>query len=142
MQIDVIYTSRARFNQGDFPLHAASDFTYDGFSIKRFHKNDSKSLLAWDTRRKAKTQQAAEEPSVESPSGESTASAEEAGRYLLKNYKWSEQKKKQYAGLCPYGVSEESPRPNNASAAGSSSASPSKGKPVSLASLVGGSGKN
>lgn len=63
--------------------------------------------------------------------GDNSDLTEEEGRYLIKGYHWSEQKVKQYAGVCPYGISEPYERYDPEEAKKKSS-----GTPKSLGSFV------
>ena len=84
----------------------------DGISIRRETPKPSgaKSLLTWDSNRKKVSQgnrNLSPPPNQENNSTTKSAnSQEEAGRYLIKGYHWSDTKSKQYAGTCPYGISE------------------------------------
>lgn len=75
----------------------------EGVRLKRVSKNDSKSLLAWDVARKTTSTVSR---TVEAPQ-EVRQSEMPDELYSMKNYKWSDQKKKQYAGVCPFGIAEE-----------------------------------
>jgi hypothetical protein len=81
----------------------------DGLSITRLHPNNTggaKSLLAWDCSRKSKSSQSLSPPPKDSEEAVEGGGGVEDGRFLIKGYHWSDQKQKQYAGVCPYGISE------------------------------------
>jgi hypothetical protein len=59
-------------------------------------------LLTWNTARKSNK-------SSEVPTNRRTSpspASQDSEMFLMKNYQWSETKKTQYAGSCPYGVEQ------------------------------------
>ena len=109
--------------------------------LKRQNKTETKNLLQWNTGRKASK---AIDREVSSPRISLTPSGtfngerpvEETG-FSAKNYKWSDQKRKQYAGSSPYGVDEsETIEKKTGSINVSGSKSVNKSNPVSLFSLL------
>lgn len=84
------------------------------------------SLLAWSTKKGPKAGPTMS-PLQVAKTMQNGVDEHEDGRYLIKNYKWSETKRQQYAAECPYGISDTPP---------ASSPTKSKGKVQSLAEIV------
>ena len=80
-----------------------NDWKIDGLAyIKRNEKGaGDPNLLVWDSSKRS--------PCVPSPPRPQQRADDnpDTGSFPIKNYKWSESKKHQYAGGCPYGVDEE-----------------------------------
>lgn len=100
-----------------------NDWKIDGLAyIKRNEKGDGDpNLLVWDSPKKT--------PAPPSPPRPKQVTDDnDQGLFLMKNYKWSESKRHQYAGGCPYGIDEEAQQQKQTAK--------SKSAPKSLAEIV------